>query len=60
VRSNGHAVNARVQLRSGTQRGTATLLEGTAQDNANVLVDGAPVLVEISRQSGVGSRQDGA
>ena len=49
VRSNGHAVNAVVQIRERAKRGTATLIEGTAESNANVLIDGAPVLVEILR-----------
>ncbi len=48
VRSNGHAVSARVQIRSAAKRGTATLIEGTTNDNANTLLDGAPVLVEIT------------
>ena len=30
--------------------GTATLIEGTHEENANVLVDGAPVLVEVTRK----------
>jgi NADH-quinone oxidoreductase subunit G len=49
VRRNGHAVTAIVQIRAGAKRGTATLMEGTKEGNANVLVDGAPVLVEIER-----------
>ena len=49
VRSNGHAVTAVVQIRERAKRGTATLIEGTAEGNANVLVDGAPVVVQIER-----------
>jgi NADH-quinone oxidoreductase subunit G len=49
VRSNGHAVNAVVQIRERAKRGTATLIEGTQEGNANVLADGAPVVVEIER-----------
>jgi NADH-quinone oxidoreductase subunit G len=49
VRSNGHAVNAVVQIRERAKRGTATLIEGTAEGNANVLADSTPVLVEILR-----------
>ena len=49
VRSNGHAVDAVVQIRERAKRGTATLIEGTAEGNANVLADSAPVLVEIQR-----------
>ncbi len=48
VRSNGHAVKARVQIRAGAKRGTATLVEGTSEENATVLQDGAPVLVEVA------------
>jgi NADH-quinone oxidoreductase subunit G len=47
VRSNGHSVKAVVQIRAGAKRGTATLIEGTQHENANRLVDGAAVLVEI-------------
>jgi NADH-quinone oxidoreductase subunit G len=49
VRSNGHSVNAVVQIRARAKRGTATLIEGTQDGNANVLVDSDPVLVEILR-----------
>jgi len=49
VRGNGHAVTAVVQIRERAKRGTATLTEGTKEGNANVLVDGAPVLVEVER-----------
>jgi hypothetical protein len=50
VRSNGHAVSARVQIRAAAKRGTATLVEGTSEENATLLQDGAPVLVEVSRK----------
>jgi hypothetical protein len=33
------------------------MLLGTKENNANKLFDGAPTLIEISRQSAVGSRQ---
>jgi NADH-quinone oxidoreductase subunit G len=49
VRSNGHAVNAVVQIRERAKHGTATLIEGTQEGNANALIDSAPVLVEILR-----------
>jgi NADH-quinone oxidoreductase subunit G len=52
VRSNGHSLSAVVQIRERAKRGTATLIEGTAENNANVLVDGGPVLVEISPADG--------
>ena len=44
---NGHAVNATVRVRRGIPRGTAGVLLGTAADNANLLTDGEPVLVEL-------------
>ena len=49
MRSNGHSVNAVVQIRARAKRGTATLIEGTQEGNPNVLVDGAPVVVAIER-----------
>jgi NADH-quinone oxidoreductase subunit G len=49
VRSNGHTVKAVVQIRERAKRGTATLIEGTQEENANVLADSGPVLVEILR-----------
>jgi len=44
---NGHAVNGTVRVRRGVPRGTASVLLGTAEDNANLLADGEPVLVEV-------------
>jgi NADH-quinone oxidoreductase subunit G len=49
VASNGDAVEAAVRIREAARQGTAYLLEGTAEDNANALVDGGPVLVEITK-----------
>ena len=48
VRSNGHAVDARVKLRERMRPGAAFLIEGTAENNANVL-DGAE-MVEIEKR----------
>jgi NADH-quinone oxidoreductase subunit G len=47
VASNGSAVHAVARLREAATRGTAYLIEGTAEQNANVLVDGRPVLVQV-------------
>jgi NADH-quinone oxidoreductase subunit G len=49
VASNGHAVRAVVRLREGAKPGSALLTWGTRSDNANVLVDGTPVLVEVKK-----------
>ena len=49
VGSNGHAVEAAVRIREAARRGTAYLLEGTAEDNPNALVNGGPVLVEVEK-----------
>jgi len=49
VRSNGHSVKAVVQIRDRAKRGTATLIEGTQEGNANVLSDGALVVVQVER-----------
>jgi NADH-quinone oxidoreductase subunit G len=48
VRSNGHAVDARVKLRERMRPGAAFLIEGTAENNANAL-NGAE-LVEIEKR----------
>jgi anaerobic selenocysteine-containing dehydrogenase len=47
VASNGHSVRASVRLRAGARRGCAYLLEATADESANVLMDGRPSLVEV-------------
>jgi NADH-quinone oxidoreductase subunit G len=51
VTSNGHAVRAVVRLRDGAKPGSALLTWGTQSENANVLVNGTPVLVEIKKTS---------
>jgi NADH-quinone oxidoreductase subunit G len=47
VASNGTALSARVRLRESAKRGTCYLIEGTADDGANLLVDGTPLIVDI-------------
>jgi NADH-quinone oxidoreductase subunit G len=49
VTSNGHSVRAVVRLREGARPGSALLTWGTRSENANVLVNGAPVLVEVKK-----------
>jgi NADH-quinone oxidoreductase subunit G len=49
VASNGHSVEAVVRLRGSSRPGTALLTWGTRSDNANVLMNGAPVLVEVTK-----------
>jgi predicted molibdopterin-dependent oxidoreductase YjgC len=51
VRSNGTSVAARVQIHERMRPGAVFLIEGTAQDNANLLLNGAPVTVEISKEA---------
>jgi NADH-quinone oxidoreductase subunit G len=54
VRSNGTSVRARVDLRERIRPGTAFLIEGTAEDNANVF-NGSPT-VEIHPATSSASR----
>ena len=54
VRSNGTSVRARVDLRERIRPGTAFLIEGTAEDNANVF-NGSPT-VEIDPATSSASR----
>jgi NADH-quinone oxidoreductase subunit G len=49
VASNGNAVKAIVRLRGSARPGTALLTWGTRDDNANVLMNGAPALVEVKK-----------
>jgi NADH-quinone oxidoreductase subunit G len=49
VGQNGISVRARVQIRERIEPGICFLIEGTAEDNANGLLNGAPVQVEISK-----------
>jgi NADH-quinone oxidoreductase subunit G len=47
VASNGSAVQAAVRVRESAKRGTCYLVEGTVEDNPNLLTDGFPLLVTI-------------
>ncbi|HEX8073538.1 MAG TPA: NADH-quinone oxidoreductase subunit NuoG [Thermoleophilaceae bacterium] len=49
VAVNGTSVRARAALRSGVPTGTVFLIEGTSEDNATVLTNGAPRTVEVRR-----------
>jgi hypothetical protein len=40
-----------VQVHERMRPGAVFLIEGTAQDNANALLNGAPVAVEISKEA---------
>jgi NADH-quinone oxidoreductase subunit G len=51
VAQNGTSLRARVQIRERIEPGVCFLIEGTAEDNANGLLNGAPVQVEISKLS---------
>jgi len=49
VGQNDSAVEASVQIRERVEQGVCFLIEGTAEGNANGLLNGSPVSVEISR-----------
>jgi NADH-quinone oxidoreductase subunit G len=49
VAQNGSSVQARVQIRERASEGVVFLAEGTAANNANILLNGGPVRVEISK-----------
>ncbi len=49
VRSNGASVSAQAAVRERIEAGTCFLIEGTATDNANALLNGAPVVVEVEK-----------
>jgi NADH-quinone oxidoreductase subunit G len=51
VSSNGTVVLAKVAIRERQQEGVVFLIEGTAADNANGLLNGGPVQVEITKLS---------
>ncbi|MEK6251431.1 MAG: NADH-quinone oxidoreductase subunit NuoG [Actinomycetota bacterium] len=53
VAQNGTSVGARVAIRERMGEGACFLIEGTAADNANALLNGGPVAVEITK---VGSK----
>jgi NADH-quinone oxidoreductase subunit G len=50
VSVNGHSVEATVAIRERMREGAAFLIEGTDEGNANVLADGVPQQVEVSKR----------
>jgi NADH-quinone oxidoreductase subunit G len=52
VSQNGTSVRARVAIKERVQDGACFLIEGTAEDNANRLLNGVPVAVTIERTAG--------
>jgi NADH-quinone oxidoreductase subunit G len=49
VSTNGSALEANVALRESVKRGTGILTEGTAEQNASNLLNGAPPLIHVQR-----------
>jgi NADH-quinone oxidoreductase subunit G len=49
ISSNGSAVEAAVAPRESVKLGTGHLTEGTAEQNANVLANGLPPVIQVSR-----------
>jgi NADH-quinone oxidoreductase subunit G len=49
VSQSGTSVQARVAVKERVQEGVCFLIEGTAEDNANGLLNGGPVAVEITK-----------
>jgi NADH-quinone oxidoreductase subunit G len=49
VSQNGTGISARVSIRERISEGVCFLLEGTAESNANALLNGAPVSVQIEK-----------
>ena len=52
VAQNGSSVRAQVAVKERVQEGVCFLIEGTAENNANGLLNGAPVSVEIAKVAG--------
>jgi anaerobic selenocysteine-containing dehydrogenase len=50
VSVNGHSVEALVAIRERMEEGAAFLIEGTKEGNANVLANGAPRRIEVSKR----------
>ena len=50
VAQNGSSVRAQVQIRERIEAGVCFLMEGTNEENANQLLNGGPVEVEISKE----------
>jgi ABC-type xylose transport system substrate-binding protein len=49
VSRNGTSLRARVAVKERIQEGACFLIEGTAEDNANGLLNGGPVAVQIEK-----------
>jgi anaerobic selenocysteine-containing dehydrogenase len=49
VSQNGTSVRARVSIKERVPEGTCLLIEGTADGNANQLLNGSPVSVRIEK-----------
>jgi anaerobic selenocysteine-containing dehydrogenase len=49
VSQNGTSVRARVVVKERVSEGVCLLIEGTAEDNANGLLNGSPVSVQIEK-----------
>jgi NADH-quinone oxidoreductase subunit G len=49
VRQNGTSVLAKVAIKERLQEGVCFLIEGTPEDNANRLLNGGPVTVDVSK-----------
>jgi len=52
VSQNGTSVRAQVAVRERVEQGVCFLVEGTAEDNANGLLNGSPVSVTIEKTAG--------
>jgi predicted molibdopterin-dependent oxidoreductase YjgC len=50
VSVNGHSVETTVAIRERMRQGAAFLIEGTDEANANVLTNGVPPRIEVSRR----------
>jgi anaerobic selenocysteine-containing dehydrogenase len=51
VSQNGTSVRTRVAIKERVPEGTCLMLEGVAEDNANALLNGAPVSVRIEKDA---------
>jgi anaerobic selenocysteine-containing dehydrogenase len=51
VSQNGTSVRARVAIKERVPEGTCLMLEGVAEDNANALLNGSPVSVQIEKDA---------
>jgi anaerobic selenocysteine-containing dehydrogenase len=55
VSQNGSSVEAAVQIKERVAEGVGFLAEGVSEGNANALLNGGPVRVEITKLEGVSS-----